>query len=194
MFVALLVAIVVAIPAGAWAVSFTNVAITDPGGVNRAKVSAGGALSTTVTGTASPAAPANLVRLYAYAVDQCHQAYVVPAGKALILTAATIFVRPSASAQVGEVDLVRGTAGSCAETVGIGLTDPNQSNLGYATSQIDFGAGLAIKAGSTLSTAASNGDGLLMVRGYLVPASQVPASATQSAPATSDGKPALATR
>jgi hypothetical protein len=35
-------------PLGAWAVSFTNVAITDPGGVNRAKVDTGKNLHTAV--------------------------------------------------------------------------------------------------------------------------------------------------
>jgi hypothetical protein len=39
------VAVVVLFPVGAWALSFSNVAITDPGGVNQAKVDATGKLA-----------------------------------------------------------------------------------------------------------------------------------------------------
>ncbi len=60
------ITIAIAFPVGAWAVSFTNVAITDPGGVNRAKVDTTGKLavgdgsgSLTVDGTVNdrPALP-----------------------------------------------------------------------------------------------------------------------------------------
>ncbi len=61
-------AILMLFPVGAWALSFTNVAITDPGGVNRAKVDSTGALKIgdgtgplTVDGitSARPIAPAS---------------------------------------------------------------------------------------------------------------------------------------
>jgi hypothetical protein len=64
-------AVTVLFPFGAWAaVSFTNVAITDPGGVNQAKVDANGRLSVgdgkgalTVDGSVSPALPSKPITI-----------------------------------------------------------------------------------------------------------------------------------
>src|SRR5712691_7733680 len=46
------VALLLLFPIGAWALSFSNVAITDPGGVNQAKVDSGRNLHTAIAGPA----------------------------------------------------------------------------------------------------------------------------------------------
>jgi hypothetical protein len=48
-------------PIGAWALSFSNVAITDPGGVNQAKVNGSGQLSAAVTGKVTAAYPTSAI-------------------------------------------------------------------------------------------------------------------------------------
>jgi hypothetical protein len=64
------IAAVMLVPVGAWAVTFTNVSITDPGGVNRAKVDATGKLAVgdgvgplTVDGAVGAALPAKPIEI-----------------------------------------------------------------------------------------------------------------------------------
>jgi hypothetical protein len=164
---------VVALPASAWALSFTNVAITDPAGVNRAKVSTGGALST--SGTATPATPANLVRTDGSSAGSCSFVYAVPAGKALVLTSASVV----AYGNPAELDVYRGTTG-CNDFLGIaGLSDSISGRL----TTTDLGSGVAVPAGSKLY-AYSGQTGTVYLRGYLVAASAVPAGVTASTSVT----------
>ena len=73
-----MITVAILFPVGAWAVSFSNVSITDPGGVNRAKVDATGKLAVgdgsgplTVDGTvsANPSLPAKPIVIISTEVD-----------------------------------------------------------------------------------------------------------------------------
>jgi hypothetical protein len=97
-------AILLLFPVGAWALSFSNVAITDPGGTNQAKVTNAGRLkvdtgyapfgiarSYSEGGAVARATPANLYRLQGAAVTSSYTAYATPpAGKQLVLLSAQI--------------------------------------------------------------------------------------------------------
>jgi hypothetical protein len=168
--VALIVGIVM-IPATAWAVSFTNVAITDPGGVNRAKVSAGGSLQ--IGGTATEANPATFFRVFAGVSDgQCTVAYTVPTGKALILKATNSYLYPSATAP--QFVFYRGGESGCSgplELINAAIA-PGPNPISIAT---DFGLGIAFPQKSTLIVYGQSASGTFNAQGYLAAASTVPA-------------------
>jgi hypothetical protein len=177
MFITLMIAIVVAIPATAFAVTFTNVAITDPGGVNRAKVSTGGALS--VSGTATVATPSNLVRISGLGIlGLCSSLYTVPAGKALILTSGSIHAHSSAPNDQAHVGIyLTSPDNPCFDPITEAFGD---ATTNWVTTPVDYGSGLALPTGTQLAVAGAAGNGVVELHGYLVPASAVPAAATAS--------------
>jgi hypothetical protein len=187
--VALIIGIVV-IPAGAWAaVSFTNVAITDPGGVNRAKVDAGGSvhvgdgtgpLSVDGTVTARPTSLSALVHgaNSATSASSCVPVLTAPAGKALIVTVAHVDIYDNPTPGFGNyVALYVGSGPTnCADLVTIVNTP------GVQTTALPFEAGLAIPAGKSLNMAVGGGvSAQAFAFGYTVSPSSVPA--TTAAPA-----------
>jgi hypothetical protein len=178
--------VTILLPVGAYAVSFSNVAITDPGGVNRAKVTAGGALQ--VGGNVVETPPANFVRIYGGAsLQSCSVVYTVPAGKALILKAENTVVLRANNGTQPQVYTYRGGPSGCggsADLLNTGAIDAGASDGSVAA---DFGAGIAVPSGSTIITSASDAAGWIHLWGYLVAASSVPAQ-----PLTATAQPGVA--
>jgi hypothetical protein len=164
-------------PVGAWALSFTNVSIIDPGGVNRAAVSSAGALET------APAAPASLFRSPVYVI-QSTCVKIVDSTLAYPQGGGNIKAEIVTEIHVAE----NGTAGSSwslfrnATCSGRALSDVYLQNTGTTfneqNTQLEFPSGLAIpKGGGLYALASGNVTAGVSASGYLVPAASVPTNA-----------------
>jgi hypothetical protein len=148
-------------PVGAWALSFSNVAITDPGGTNQARVTAQGKLKVDTGlapwgvmpvfgqgGSFTRAAPADIYRLSNGAVTSNVIPYITPsAGKQLVILTAHITWYNVVASTVPAVQLSLGTNGSCANTTTI---DNYFLNTPQGFQDASFEPGLVIPAGKTL--------------------------------------------
>ncbi|HEY5173385.1 MAG TPA: hypothetical protein VIK54_16810 [Acidimicrobiia bacterium] len=165
-------AVLMLFPVGAWALSFTNVAIIDPGGVNRAKVNGFGQLSVTATGsvTATQTPPNASYSNVATALQAggCHPVTpTVPAGKALVVTSITVEV---ASVTTGPVGVVAGSAtaacGSLKEANQIGVAGAGMTQI------MSFPSGYPVNPGRVIGVIidSTSGDAftVVTVNGYLV--------------------------
>jgi len=163
----------IALPGSLWAVSVTNVAITDPSTGNRAKVDTAHELSVTDRLTDQRVTATNLVSFFSFGFSSsCANFYTIPAGKALIVTSATFYMK--------------GPGGTDSE-----LYVYNQANCGgtpFASAISDrkaetvvnvLGSGYPIPGGRVISVGANadNGSGV-QVYGYLIPAAQLPTTTT----------------
>ena len=170
----------VLLPVGAWAVSFSNVAITDPGGVNRAKVNPAGALSAAVSGsvTANNALPTSLFHVDANPANATWGVIAKPpAGKALVIT--SIVVEASQVSSPGQtnvtnivIDTKTATCNLQENPIPVGSVTP--PTVGVST--IAIPSGVVVPANRALC-AGNWGIGYLaevMVFGYLVPAASAP--------------------
>ena len=123
--------------------------------------------------------PANLVRItVSNGGSQCETAYqyVVPAGKALILTAIT----GHSTVSSGSYNFAGYYVMDGANCTGALLTTHVASGTltnGLTPVTVDLGAGIAVAAGKTVSVLSQNNGGLTFLHGYLVPSSVVPAMA-----------------
>ena len=119
------IAAAILLPVGAWAsVSFSKVVITDPGGVNRAKVDATGKLEVgdgsgplTVDGTiaAKPLLPAKPIVITATDLSTAPSTIYGPQSQPFGITSFTVAVSPLCSgSQVVELDSVTSTGGKFA--------------------------------------------------------------------------------
>jgi hypothetical protein len=173
MFIGVLAAVVL-IPVGAYAVSFTNVAITDPGGVNRAKVSTAGALSVSGGVTANNASATNLYENFGYPSFSAWSSVAAPpAGKALVITSLNFdaYANPTPGGDdlLFEVSAVDASCTSFGYTVG----DVNPPSVGVTS--IAIPSGLVIPAGRALCAHQNGNLGTeTMIYGYLVPAASAP--------------------
>ncbi len=181
--IAVLVAL--ALPVGAWAVVNSNVAITDPGGVNRAKVNTAGQLQTTaaVTGsvTATRALPGSMFAVASRGFiedgfDSQALLLSAPAGKAYVITSVTLAL--GSAPATPQIELVLRTAhtGSCTTTPkDIGVTDiisgHNQATLTYDTGvPIANGRGLCLVGANFGASFQEFVD--FTINGYYVPSAQ----------------------
>ena len=168
-------------PVGAWALSFSNVAITDPDGVNRAKVNSLGQLSVKGPVTATPALPSLFVRgpITSSSGGSYTKVIAPSVGAALVV-------------QSIHLDWVGASAGGYA-TLGIGnstcagVAALEYHDLPVARDARDFSyqPGLIIPGGKALclSVDATGATVFPTAYGYLVPASTIPpAPATPPAP------------
>jgi hypothetical protein len=172
-FCAVLLAAVM-VPVGSYALSFTNVAITDPRGSNQAKVDGAGNLAVSGTVTARPAPPAALVRGNR-SVSACTPIVAPPSGKALVLTSVHVNVYQNPTPGFANNVLLfaaPGCAGSLVDVV-------NPAGIGVTA--LDYGNGLAIPAnGGLFATVQGGVRAEVYANGYTVASSQV--SATSVAP------------
>jgi hypothetical protein len=170
-------AVLLLFPVGAWALSFTNVSIIDPGGVNRAAVSSAGALVT------APAAPASLFRSPAF-VLQSTCTKVVDSTLAYPQGGGNVKAEIVTEIHAAE----NGSAGSSwylfrnATCSGRALSDVYLQNTGAVgdeqNTQLDFPSGLAIpKGGALYALTSGNVTAGISASGYLVPAASVPTNA-----------------
>jgi hypothetical protein len=188
MIVALIVCVLV--PGTVWAVdTFSNVAIEDPvSGVkasvdsaHRLKVGdAAGAMTVDGSVTATEASAANFVRVFAATSSTCSNAYTIPSGKALILKSMQAFIHNAGSPGSDAEAIVYNAANCSGSLVAAAISDRAHENVAQ-----NFEPGIAIPAGHVVATQGFGDSGSVMLYGYLVPASSVPASA--AAPAARNG-------
>ena len=189
------ITIAVAFPVGAWALTFSNVAITDPGGVNQANVDAQHNLDTatrdavsgvaakvnslgqqlaTVTGSVT-ATPTPLSASFDNETPVCQPSPctsltpTVPAGKALVVTSVTVAVS-FVTTGPAIVSLVAATPGSpCSGLSNADISEVSNSGM---TEVIPFPQGYPIKAGHVLglNLTSDSGDAsaYVTVKGYMV--------------------------
>jgi hypothetical protein len=178
-------ALVVALSGTAYAATASLVSIKGAGSKHEVKVTKSGQLAVDagkqtaagqlLTASANPAA-----MVHAQVLDRCNSTgnYVVPKGKALVVTAATFFEQHSTGGY-GELDLYVGTAKSpCNDFVGAAAGDSDLSQ------NQSFGAGLVVPAGGAMAAVDNNVTGSVEIYGYLMPASEAP----KPKPVTADGK------
>jgi hypothetical protein len=165
-------------PVGAWALSFSNVAITDPGGVNQAKVNNAGQLSAAVKGavTATPAAASQFFHKWTIVGTGPVVAATPPPGKALIVTSlqldwfGTDFANdPYVFFEVGDATCTSFVEGGN-DFFEIDLPNANDGRT------IPITPGWPIPAGDALCVQKGGGTSFtnVMTFGYLVPANSVP--------------------
>jgi hypothetical protein len=188
-------AVLLLFPIGAWALTFSNVAITDPGGVNQANVDAQHNLDTATRDAVSGvAAKVNSLGQQLAAVTGSVTATptplsasfdnetpvgqpspctsltpTVPAGKALVVTSVTVAVSFVTTGPV-VVSLVAATPGSPCN--GLSNADISEVSGRGETEFIPFPQGYPIKAGHVLGLNVSSGSGdasmFVTVKGYWV--------------------------
>ena len=164
--------------------SFTNVAITDPGGVNRVKVNSAGALSAAVSGsvTANAALPTSLFHKDTLPGQATWGLIATPPpGKALVIT--SIAIDASQVPTPGQndmtdfvIDTKTATCNLQENPIPVGSVHP--ATVGVHT--IAVPNGVVVPANRALC-AASWGDNYFadaMVFGYLVPAASAPVNPT----------------
>jgi hypothetical protein len=181
--------ITILFPVGAWAVTGSNVFVTDPTSGARTKVNTAGQLATSATVSGSVTATSNGPNVEYNITNNTRQVDpkscdnitpAVPAGEALVATSITIGVNAGTS---GPVDtwLEAGTPASpCGVTGGKFIAYAIQ-NSAIGTMEFDLPSGVAFKAGHTVSVgihgASGNANADVTVHGYLVPATQCQAAA-----------------
>lgn len=110
----------IAFPVGAWAVSLTNVSITDPGGVNHAKVDSTGRLDVgdgsgplTVDGAVSSTAalPAKPITIALTGVEGTLAVLYGPQSKRFGITNLVVFVPSSCDDQLVQIESVTSSGG-----------------------------------------------------------------------------------
>lgn len=172
-------AVLMLFPVGAWALSFTNVAIIDPGGVNRAKVNASGQLSVAATGsvTATPTPPnSSYTHVVQATQGSCRPiTQSVPAGKALVVTSVTVAISAGTDQPVGVIAV---SADGASPNPCTALNPANEiyaSGL-HASTVMSFPSGFPIKTGHILGVLmfsdVADHTADITVNGYFVSAAQ----------------------
>jgi hypothetical protein len=170
------IAVVALFPVGAWALSFSNVAITDPGGVHQARVSATGSLSVTGSVTGSDALPTDLYQRAAFPNFGSYAPVAAPpAGKALVITSLSVDVyeTPASFVQL----YVSATDATCAAVSSAFVGFVDSSTVGLTT--IPIPSGLVIPANRALCAKGGSAavNSIVMTFGYTVKASAAPPGA-----------------
>jgi hypothetical protein len=163
--------------------AFTNVAIEDPVSGRKAAIDPARRLVVYDAVGGTDETPANFVRILSFPGSNCSSFYTVPAGKALIIRSLSAYMHKSANATESQ-EVILYDAANCGGTLfASAITVAN-----HDTKVIDFGNGVAVPAGRSLSSSGFNFSGSFQLYGYLVPAGWVPASAPAVAsPARSPG-------
>jgi hypothetical protein len=183
-------AVLLLFPIGAWAVSFSNVSITDPGGVNRAKVNTKGRLLTTVAGTVTVAGVATQVdptNLYTSKVSPTSTRSCIlvtpPSGHVLVITSVREFYDGNSSPTVFMSLSRQPAADACSGPFAPGqykdvaeLAGPGSTQTPAGTNVVTFPSGLPIPDGGELHVSGTFGgvEGSVTVNGYLLPDSFCP--------------------
>jgi hypothetical protein len=162
------------------AVVFQPVAIVDPITDAKARVDPSRRLAVFDNIAAYRNNPANFVSIMVShgggRVCETAQQYVVPAGKALVITAMSGFeYQADASFVFTGVFLYDGPA--CTGSFLTAHVSSATAAAPFAPVAVELGTGLVVKAGKTLSVYTSNNFGYTALHGYLVPAAAAPAVA-----------------
>jgi hypothetical protein len=192
-------AVLLLFPIGAWALTFSNVAITDPGGVNQAKVDANnnlytathdavsgvaakvnsfGQLSVAASGsvTATPTPPDSSYNavpvLFGEAGGACHSVTpTVPTGKALMVTSVTVDILSVITGPVG-VQIGSATPGSPCGSLNV--ADIVQISGAKVNQIVPMPSGFPVKTGHvvyvSIGSSSTDATAVASVHGYLVSA------------------------
>jgi hypothetical protein len=184
-------AVLLLFPVGAWALSFSNVAITDPGGVNQANVNGSGQLSAAGTGkvTAKVAYPTSAIVHSDSGINgpvvipddcasgSCVKLIAPPAGKALVVT--SIHVDTHSDPNPGStINITRSNDGTCSvASIDTRMEFVTPSGLGMTDVQYGVPGGMTIPTGKALCIQNSdpNLQVLMTAWGYAVASTAVPA-------------------
>jgi hypothetical protein len=166
----------VAFPVGAWAVSGSNVFVTDATSGAHAAVSSSGAVSVTGTVTANNANAKNLYENFAVTSSTLFVPVAQPAaGKALVITSLEFNTYAGAAQGNNLIYAVSAIDATCSFSAGVvGYVDPASNGV----TSIPIPSGLVIPANRALCVADSEGLGVTATTfGYLVSASSAPSGA-----------------
>lgn len=127
--------------------------------------------------------PANIVTIpISNSGSKCEMSrqYVVPVGKALIITAISGFENANDSSS-GPVGFLVYDGANCSGSLVAAHVSSASTGARYAPVNVDLGVGIAVKAGKTVSLTSFSNFGVTFLHGYLAPASAVPAATTAEA-------------
>jgi hypothetical protein len=165
------------------AVTFQSVTIVDPASGRQSYIDSGRKLYVYDPVAGYRNNPANMVTIpmdNGGSACETSRQYVVPAGKALIITAISGFEAPGASSSSYSGFLVYDGAGCSGSLVAAHVSSTSNEVTNVAVN-VDLGVGIAVKAGKTVSLLSISNFGFTFLHGYLLPASAVPAAATAEA-------------
>jgi multisubunit Na+/H+ antiporter MnhC subunit len=170
------IVVMVLFPVGAWALSFTNVAITDPGGVNQAKVTSTGQLQTHPNGplTVNFAPGSQQYHYQTHAEENAGSCQnvtpAVPAGKALVVTSIVVDVAVVTAPPVRMYTWIGTEAAPCSVHTAVDISQGSSAGSGAESKTIAFPSGLFVKAGHTVSMQlqGTNAQTYVSVHGYVV--------------------------
>jgi hypothetical protein len=159
-------------PIGAWAVTGSNVFVTDATSGVHAAVNSGGQLNVTGPATAAPALTYNHSTVVIENGNCFPLNGPLPAGKALVIAMVTVTV---ASVTTGPVSVEIGRASGTGACAGSPLNATALADTG-ATEFIPFPSGLDVKNGHSLGISVTSlshdASTTVSAHGYLVPATQ----------------------
>jgi hypothetical protein len=182
-------ALVLLAPIGAWAVSGSNVFITDPGSGQRAFVSGAGQVNVTASGAKAFYTHFTQLAL----VAGMSKAATPPNGRALVITSIVVDTYKDATPGASNnTEFFMSTAdASCAHVnVSFPVVDTNPGALGDTV--LPFNPGLVVPGGRSLCVqnfSPSNLYAEVYVYGYTIPASAAPAGASGRSTAPPEPQP-----
>jgi hypothetical protein len=163
------------------AVTYSNVALINPSTGTSAYVDGGGSLFVVDPYAYYRNFPGNQVDIYVGndgMTCEAAEQYAVPAGKALILTALSgNEYQSSTSYNYAGVYVYSGP--NCTGHILTSHVSSVSQTGPDAPVSVDYGVGIPVPAGATISVFSSNNAGLTFLHGYLVPASTIKAGEYQ---------------
>ena len=171
------VVVMVMLPVGAWAVSGSNVFITDAVSGTHASVNPSGAL------TVAQASPKNFYVHESFPGSSWVKLATPPAGKALVITSVLFDTWADATPGLGSnIPLMMSkTNNSCATRTNAQVADLNPAGIGGTV--VPLQPGLVVPANRSLCVTNGNSSNLsveVYAYGFLIPASSAPAGAAVS--------------
>ncbi len=174
--VTILGALAIVIPSAVYAVSFTSVALVNPKTGAFGYVDPSGSLHTSDEFAYYRNDPQNYVQVQLNTGPGCATSgYTLPAGKALIITS----IKGNYNNADG-TDIFVGfslwDSGGCTGNIILTASEPVAAVQGaIASKNYEYGNGVPVPAGSTLTAFDGNDEGFTWVQGFLVPANLVSA-------------------
>jgi hypothetical protein len=165
------------------AVTFQPVAIVEPASGRQSYIDIGRKLYVYDPIAGYRNNPANIVTIpISNSGSKCETSrqYVVPAGKALIITAISGFENANDSTS-GSIGFLVHDGANCTGSLVAAHVSSAANGARYAPVNVDLGVGIAVKAGKTVSLTSFSNFGVTFLHGYLTPASAVPAAMTAEA-------------
>jgi hypothetical protein len=124
------------------------------------------------------AAPGQAVSEIVFPTCDAGSSYIVPAGKALIITRLEFYMVPTVLTGDIETDLFAGPAATpCCQVIAVALSAPTSGTVPQT-----FDPGIPVPAGDGVGGVHRDNAGTVFMYGYLLPAADVPASAVSGQP------------